>query len=516
MSYEDDAVQPLPQLTNSGWMYWPKTRAVIAIVAILQFIISVPIGLALFGMFILGVMALLISKSPNNRQFVYQWFEQLYADRKEKRRALKRGPYRTKELREVIYAGEDGDVMEPLRGAVEPGFIPLDGGKSGFLTEVRTPATNEHTLYLMSDGYGAAGSGDPDDLRAANQMVVEALKEVGSEYGPGLAATLIFARVPTNLNEALAFIERRLAETDSELGQRLADNIAEAMANQSDMNGDVFLGIAIRAPRPKSWNKAKTPASIQTNEILQAPAYKLSEVLLSRMKSMGMDRPRRPTPFEAITFIHGGLDPSTIEQLYLDSFADTKRMESGELEFFEQSLLMRRGILPPDWQPEHTHLRIGDTNCRMFFVPDYPDAFVEAGLMRHLVRAPEDIWYGIAFSYETQNIGTERRRINLRRREGDSRRYQRSRYGKSSSVADEDRELIERQQERIQYYSRGGVIKLNTLAWVNSGGLQGMNASEERLAQIFRDVNLPLNRVTGRSIQVAVRLMAFGIKSEKV
>jgi hypothetical protein len=43
-----------------------------------------------------------------------------------------------------------------------------------------------------------------------------------------------------------------------------------------------------------------------------------------------------------------------------------------------------------------------------------------------------------------------------------------------------------------------------------------MNASEERLAQIFRDVNLPLNRVTGRSIQVAVRLMAFGIKSEKV
>jgi hypothetical protein len=516
MAYENNAVQPLPQLSNSGWLYWPKARTIILALAILQFVISIPLGVAPISLVIAAVMVLLIWKSPNNRQFVYQVFEQFYADRKEKRHARKRGPYRTKALREVIYFDGDVKTTKPLEGPVEPGFIPLEGGKSGFLTEIRTMATGEHTLYVILDGYGAAGSGDPDDLRAANQSLVEALKEIGNEYGPGLSVSLSFARVPTNPTEALEYVERRLAETDSELGRQLADNIAEAMANQIDMSGDTFLAIAIRAPRPRSWNKAKSPSEIQTHEILQAPAYKLSEILIQRLRSMGADRPRRPTPFEAITFIHGTLDPTTIEHLYLDAYADNKRMETGELETFEESVLMKRGILPPDWQPEPTFLRIGDTYCRMFFVPEYPDPFVEAGLMRELVHAPEDIWYGISYAYETQNVGTEMKRTRFRHNEGDSRRLERATSGRSATAADEDREMLESQHERIQYYSRGGVIKLNTLAWVNSASLEGLNEAEVRLARIFRGVGLSLQRVPGQSLQVQVRLMAYNIKSEKV
>jgi len=231
---------------------------------------------------------------------------------------------------------------------------------------------------------------------------------------------------------------------------------------------------------------------------------------------MGATRPRRPTPFEAITLLNGTLDPSTIEQLYLDSYFDTERMKNEELTTFEESLLMQRGILPPDWQPEHTYLRIGDTYCRMFFVPDYPDPFVEAGLMRALVNASEDIWYGVSFNYETQNVGTERRRMKVRRNEADSRRIDRGKAGRSTSVAEEERDSLEEQYERIQHYSRGGVIKLNTIAWVNSASLEGLEASEDRLAQIFRNVGLPLQRVTGRSLQVPVRLSAYGIRSEKV
>lgn len=516
MSYDTETTQPLPQMTNSGWLYWPKARSIILAVAVLQFIISIPLGLAPVALITSGLMVGLIWKAPNNRQFVYQMFEQLYADHKEMRRAKKQGPYRTKALRDVIYYEGDEKSTKPLDGPVEPGFIPLEGGKSGFLTEVRSTATNEHTLYVFLDGYGAAGSGDPDDLRNANQVLVEALKEVGSQYGAGLSAVLTYARVPVNPQEAYAWIKRRLAETDSELGSKLRDNLKEVMANQSDMNGDVFLTIAIRAPRPKSWNKAKSLADITTHDVLQAPAYKLTEVLIRRFKSMGADRPRRPTPYEAIVYLHGTLDPSTIEHLYLDSFADNKRTQDGKLETFDQSVLVKRGILPPDWQPEHTHLRIGDTFCRMFFVPNYPDPFVEAGLMRELVQAREDIWYGISFAYETQNVGTETKRIKLRRNESDSRRLERAQSGRSSDVADEHRDMLEVEQERIQYYSRGGVIKLNTVSWVNSTKLDMMSEAEERLRNIYRTVGLPLQRVAGRSLQVPVRLMALGIKSQKV
>lgn len=516
MSYEDEAVQPLPQLTNSGWMYWPRTRAFILLLAIVQFVVSIPLGLAPIGLIIAAFMIGLISKAPNNRQFVYQWFEQLYADRKEKRRARKYGPYRTKPLRDVIYSTDTGTSTVPLSGPVEPGFIPLEGGASGYLTEVRTPLTDEHTFCVTLDGYAAAAVGDSYDLRAANQAIVDTLKEVGGQHGAGLSGSLFYARVPTSLTEATAYIERRGAETETALGQRLAENISEALGNQSDTNGDVFIGVALRAPRPKSWNKAKTPADISTNEILRAPAYRLSEVVLRRFKSMGATRPRRPTPFEAITLLNGTLDPSTIEQLYLDSYSDTERMKNGKLTTFEESLLMRRGILPPDWQPEHTYLRIGDTYCRMFFVPDYPDPFVEAGLMRAIVNAPEDIWYGVSFNYETQNVGTERLRMKIRRNEADSRRIDRGKTGRSTSVAEEERDSLEEQHERIQHYSRGGVIKLHTIAWVNSASLEGLEASEDRLAQIFRNVGLPLQRVTGRSLQVPVRLSAYGIRSEKV
>lgn len=516
MAYDSDAVQPLPQLTNSGWMYWPRTRMIILALAALQFVVAIPLGLAPFALITTVLMVALIWRSPNNRQFVYQVFEQKYADWKEKRRARKRGPYRTKALREVVYYDGGVKKTKPLEGPVEPGFIPLEGGKSGFLTEIRAMATGEHTLFVIMDGYGAAASGDPDDLRDANQAAVEALKEVGNEYGPGLSVACFYVRVPTNPTEAFEYIRRRLAETESSLGQDLSENIAEAMANQIDMSGDTFIGVAIRAPRPKSWNKAKSPAEITTSDILQAPAYKLTEVLIQRFKSIGVDRPRRPTPFEAIPMIHGTLDPSTIEHLYLDAFADEQRMQEGKLETFDQSLLMKRGILPPDWDPEPTYLRIGDTYCRMFFVPDYPDPFVEAGLMRELVSAPEDIWYGISFPYETQNVGSEMRRTKLRHNEADTRRFQRAQSGRSATVADEDRDQLENQQARIQYYSRGGVIKLNTLAWVCSANLEGLDESEERLRRIFRRAGFSLDRVAGRSLQVPVRLMAYGIKSEEV
>ncbi len=515
MSHENNAVQPLPQLSNSGWMYWPQARIVIAAVAVLQFMVAIPLGLTIAALIIGALMMTLILKSPNNRQFVYQVFAQFYADIKEKRRAHKRGPYRTKALRDVLYY-DKGMTKKPLKGPVEPGFVPLEGGASGYLTEVISRATGEHTLYLLLDGYSAAASGDSHDLWAANQVLVDALKEVGSEYGAGLSVALTYARVPTNLTEAFAFIERRLAETDSELGRELANNLAEAMANQSDMNGDTFMFVAIRAPRPKSWNNAASPSEIPSQEILQAPAYRLSEILLQRLRAMGADRPRRPTPFEAITCIHGILDPSTIEELYLDAFADTKRMKGGELEKFEDSVMMNRGILPPDWQPEPSHLRIGDTYTRMFFVTEYPDPFVTAGLMRHLVHAPEDIWYGVTFMYETQNTGHEIRRIKLRHNEGDSRRFERAQSGRSSTAADEDRDMLEGQQERMQYYSRGGVIKLNTLAWVSSSSVEGMSEAATRLTRIFRDVGLPLNRVPGRSLQVPVRLATMGLRSEKV
>lgn len=516
MSYDSDAVQPLPQMTNSGWLYWPKARRIILAVAVLQFIVSIPLGLAPLALFIAAFMVGLIWKSPNNRQFVYQLFEQLWADRKEKRHIQKRGPYRSKALRDVLYSDDGVESKIRLEGPVEPSFIPLESGRLGFLTEVRSTATNEHTLYVVMDGFSAAASGNPDDLAAANQIAVEALKEIGSQYGAGLSVALNFARVPVNPHEAFAFIERRQAETESDLGQLLSSNLAQAMANQIDMDGDTLITLAIRAPRPKSWNKAKSPAEIRTHEIVQAPAYKLTEILIERFRAAGADRPRRPTPYEAIIRLHGVLDPSTIEELYLDMFADLKRTETGELKKFDQSLLGKRGVLPPDWEPGHTHLRIGDTFSRMFFVPHYPDPFVTAGRMRELINVDVDIWYGITFAYETQNVGTESRRMSLRRNESDSRRLERAQSGRSATVEDEDREQLEWQQERMQYYSRGGVIKLNTIAWVNSTDLSLMDEAAERLTEIFRRVGLPLQRVPGRSLQVPVRLMAHGIKSQRV
>ncbi len=515
MAYGETGVQPLPQMNNKGWMYWPRARLVILVVTLLQLALGIGLGVAPLTLVMTMVLVTLIVK-VNAQQFGYEWVSDAYANQRERRRTAKLGPYRTKALREVIYRDDFGAKhTKPLAAPVEPGFIPLEGGKSGFLAEVRSP-TGDHTLYAILDGYGAAASGNPDDLQAANQILVEALKEMGAEYGiPGLFVALTYARVPTNMTEAAAFVESYGAEVESELGRQLRANLAEALANQADLDGDVFLLLAVSAPRPRSWNKARTPADISTRDILEAPAYKLIELLLDRFQMMGSANPRRPTPFEAITRIHGTLDPSTIEALYLDTFADNERMKTGALTF-EQSLTVQRGILPHDWEPKPTYLRIGDTLTRMFFVPNYPDPLVEAGIMRALVNAPEDIWYGVTMAYETLNTDSEMRRMGVRRRERDTRRYERNASGRSATVADIDRAELEEQQEQIQYYSRGGVIKLNTIAWVSSESAAGLNAAEARLARIFRSTGLSLQRVAGESLQIPTRLMVYGIKSESV
>jgi hypothetical protein len=57
---------------------------------------------------------------------------------------------------------------------------------------------------------------------------------------------------------------------------------------------------------------------------------------------------------------------------------------------------------------------------------------------------------------------------------------------------------------------------MNLLACVSSGSLEGLEEASSMLRRMFRQVNLSLQPVVGRSLQIPVRLAMLGIRTEHI
>lgn len=517
MSDTPNQTQFTPWITNGGWTYWPSGRRYIALTGLVTLLASIPVGMILVGIGFALICLLLILKSPINRQFVYHAFTEQHRNYKERRRDKKRGPYRTRELRDIIVTDDEGNRKRQVTNLVQPNIIPLNKGESGFLTEIHTPDTGSHTLYVMAGGLGPSISGSPEDVVDMGEAFASVLKVVDADYGDsGLTGVLFFDRRPTNAQSVINYYERKGVVSDDPSFQAIGANLRERIINQIDTTGDLQAGVAICLPRPRSWNKAKSLDTLPTSDVVAAPAYRATELLMQGLPGIGTSEVHRPTPFEAALLIRGGLDVTQTHELYLDYDADITRQKSGELASFDDSLLMQGGILPDDWSPMRSYLRIGDSFTRMFFVPNYPDRRVLGGVMQQLFEAPQDIWYGISIVYQTMGNKGERYRNRMRRFASDAKQIERAKRGSSSSAEQIDQESSIREADTLLFYSGGRTIKQNLLTYVSASSLAGLEEASTLLRQIFRDVNLPLQPVVGRSLQIPVRLAMLGINQERV
>lgn len=508
--------QFMPWVTNSGWTYWPLSRIAVLGSFVIALVISLPLGFWWLGMISLLVGVGLVSPAPTNRQYVYQFIGEIYYNWREKRREKRRGPYRSRELKEVLFETDDQRTKRKAVEPVQPQFVPLQGGARGYLTEVSTPGNGRHTLFTLADSHGEAVASNPEQLVVAADQFSGVLKGAAREYGVGLYASLFFMRVPTDVEDALSYFERQRFDSDDNAVQALQASYSQALAQQIDSTGGFFSGIGISVPRPRSWNKAKSLDQLTDEEIRKAIGYRVSDLLASRLDAIGVSGVRRPTPYEATMLLRAGLDVAEIERMYIDWFVDRRNEREGKLKDFSDSLVMQSGPIPDDWSVAHNYLRVGSTYHRMFFVPGYADRHVPAGLMQHLYNAPQDIWYGISEVYETISASGEQRRMKYRRLKQDADRAGRAQRGASARVEQREEESLTDEAESLLFYSRGEAIKKNLLASVSATSLQGLAESEVALRNMFRDVNLAIQPVNGRSLQIPVKLAMLGIRSDKV
>lgn len=513
---EPRTTQFMPWLTNGGWTYWPLTRVLIASSFGAAFIASMPLGLWWLGAICALIGFVLIAPAPTNRQYVYQFIRELWANRREKRRERKRGPYRSRELREVLFETDDERQERQRLDPVQPQFIPLAGGARGYLAEISTPLNGRHTMFAVADSHGEAVASDPEQLVVVGDAFAGVLKEATAEYGPGLYGSLFFQRVPTDIEDALAYFDRQRFQSDGEAVLKLQQTYSEALAHQIDSSGGFYSGIGISVPRPRSWNKAKSLDQLADDDIRKAAGYKLTELLVNRLDAIGVKGARRPNPYETVLLLRAGLDVADIEHMYADWYVDRVNEREGHLKSFSDSLVMQSGPLPDDWAAAPTYLRVGGSYHRTFFVPGYPNQQVPAGLMQHLYNAPYDIWYGVSEVYETIDATGEKRRMKLRQLEQDAKRIDRQARGASTRPEQQEEEALTHEADSQLHFSRGGAIKKNLLASVSAMSLQGLQESEAQLRKMFRGVDLSLQTVKGRSLQVPVKLAMLGIRSDRV
>lgn len=520
-------VQLMPIGNNSGWSYWPLPRKLILASFVLAALMAVFLGLSwvALGSFLTGFA--LIWPSPDNRQYIYQSIIEKQRNIKERVRNRREGPYRTSGLKEILSPNDAGVVRRKRLEHVQPQIIPLEGGTYGFLPEVYTPANGRHVLYAVADGHGAAVSGSPDRIISVSNAFSRVLAEVASEAGPGVYGALIHQRVPYSIEKAVAYFEEfrlkimgdvsdeaSLAPDQQNMLQRQRDYLT-LLARKAEQSNDFMSSIALSVPRPRSWSKSPIDR-IPSSDIRKALGYRMIELLTERLNDLKVTGVRRASPYDLATILTASTDLTEIHSLYADKHVDMSRERSGELVNFADSLVMRRGFIPPDWEPHSKYLRIGGTYHRMFFIPDFPNQAIDAGLLQHLFNGPYGIWYGFSTVYETIPIEKERRRATRRRREQDSRSLERAQRGSSGGAKEASEAQTISTLDEMLYRSRDDAVKANFFAWANGDTLDNLEEASGVLRKMFRDVQLPLQPVVGQSLQVPVRLASLGVRSDQL
>lgn len=509
----DNAYQRLPTSTNNGWMNWPTPRLIIALGFGLFILISLGLmaagarNLVLVGVTLVATLIGFFLISPFGLFYGYELTGIWRTNRKQKKRV----PFRTRTLTEVLNEpDDDGELTKERVERIEPNLIPLAEGRRGIYTEIRTPENRRHTLFTIGRGIGGAIRESQAQSLAVSNGLAAVLKEVSDQHGVGLQAALYMLQVPPNFTNAHAYYNGRKFDSTNPAVLALQQSYESSLTRIQLKTGDLHTGIAISVPRPLEWSKK----GITDRAVYESIGYQVTEVLRQRLNMAMAYDIRRPNPFEVTMTVRGMLDPLGLDNLYLDWHHDKQLMdEHGNMPDFNDSLVMRSGILPEGWVRGHSYLRVGDTLSRTFYVPKFERSRVPAGLLNTLYNPSTNFMYGVSLVYTVVSATAESRRMALRRARQDSKRLERSGRGASMSAKERAEMKDLDSTEDFFYASRGLGVNMKLLAFTVGGNWDELASNEGRLRNMFRSngVGLPLNPVMGRSLQIPFRAAMFGV-----
>ena len=509
--------QRMPTYTNNGWTYWPLKRGVIAVTSLVTALIVFTlwaigfrgIGLGWFIPIILATGAALVAPLGGLGFFGYQMTDVIRANRKAKKSKV----FQTQSLREILEDPDDDKKQSHSSvQVVEPNIIPLAGGKSGYLTELRTPSNKRHTVLTVGKGIGAGIAESQSRAKSVSDSLGFVLKQIADEYGTNVRGALYFLRVPPNFTQAIAYYTRRKFETENPAVLKSQEIYERALVEAQQKTGNLLAGIGISVPRPSEWSKGITDDAVR-----RSIGYQITETLAQRLNlAMAYDI-KRPDPFETAMVVHGMTDTLGLDNLYWNWFQDNELQDEKGVIDFNESLVMRSGILPHAWVQGHSYLRVNDTLSRTFYVPKFPYAKIPVGLLNTLYNPNgSNLMYGISAVYSVRSAQWEGRRNNLRRARPDAKSADRRRGGASARASEkaESRELDE--TDDFLFASQGAGISMRLMSFTVGGDWTQLGKNEATLRAMFRGngLNLPLLPIVDRSLQVPARCAMFGVAAD--
>lgn len=300
-------------------------------------------------------------------------------------------------------------------------------GKVHQLGLLHTPTNNCDTSVVAGSGWPAAVAADNAERMMLDATYAGALKRCANRTRSPLTLAQFWIKRPADDSEAVRYMSQRLDKAvrfeeglldptarQDPVDAAQADEMATAIDQVYSVGTSITAGIAVRAPRPKSWSKHSLD-NLPEELVVRSPLFQTIEVLSNDLQNMGVRNVRRLSLFSLNALVRSVFDVYDLATFYSHLAVDREREARGELTSLDQAMTLQRGPWPSNMYAGNDHLMADRTVHRTFWVRGFGITSVPPGFFQELFNIP-DVWYTVSHYIETVPGRREYRRARIKRR----------------------------------------------------------------------------------------------------